>query len=131
MRSIELKRTVRWADVDAAGRIYFARIFDYVAEGEWELLHGLGISRKELGKTYDFPRVHAECDFRKQLELGARFTIRFWPDKLGRTAITYAFEVYLESAPQEVAASGNMTVVVLRDGRPTDIPHQLRTAFES
>lgn len=129
MKSVELKRIVRWADVDAAGRIYFARIFDYVAEGEWELLHGLGLSRKELGKTYDFPRVHAECDFKKQLELGARFTLKFWPEKLGRSSIRYAFEVYLESTPGEIAASGNMTVVVLHDGLPVEIPTAIRTAY--
>ncbi len=130
MKSIELKRTVRWADVDAAGRIYFPRIFDYVAEGEWELLHSLGLSRKEMGKTYDFPRVHVECNFRKQLGLGVRFTIRFWPEKLGRTSINYAFEVYLESEPGEIAASGSMTVVVLHAGQPAEIPSLIRDAFE-
>ena len=48
MKSIDLKRWVRWADVDAAGRIYFPRIFDYAGEGEWELLRSVGLSRKEL-----------------------------------------------------------------------------------
>ncbi len=130
MKSIEIKRTVRWADVDASGRVYYARIFDYAGEGEWELLHSLGFSRKELGKTYDFPRVHAECHFKKMLELGARFTLRFWPGKLGRTSIRYNFEVFLEDSPEEVAAKGSVTVVVLRNGKPAEIPSQLRSAYE-
>jgi acyl-CoA thioester hydrolase len=129
MKSIELKRTVRWADVDAAGRIYYARIFDYAGEGEWELLHNLGLSRKELGKTYDFPRVQAECHFKKMLELGARFTIRLWPGKLGRTSIRYSFEVFLDEAPDELAAKGSVTVVVLRNGKPSEIPAEMRMAF--
>ena len=70
----------------------FPRIFDYAGEGEWELLHSVGLSRKELGQTYDFPRVHAECHFKKALALGAHFTLRFWPGKLGRTSIRYNFE---------------------------------------
>jgi acyl-CoA thioester hydrolase len=131
MKSIELKRKVRWADVDAAGRIYYARIFDYAGEAEWELIHSIGVTRKELAKTYDFPRVHAECHFKKMLELGASFTIRFWPGKLGRTSIRYSFEVYLEEDPHEVAASGSVTVVVLRNGEPAEIPPQIRLAFES
>jgi len=130
MKSIELKRTVRWADVDAAGRIYYARIFDYAGEGEWELIHSLGLSRKELAKTYDFPRVHAECHFKKMLDLGARFTIRCWPGKLGRTSIRYDFEAFLETEPGEVAASGSVTVVVLQKGKPAEIPPQIRSAFE-
>ena len=129
MKSIELTRTVRWADVDASGRIYYARIFDYAGEGEWELLHSLGISRKELGKTYDFPRVHAECHFKKMLTLGSRFIIRFWPGKLGSTSIRYEFEVLLQSEPGEVAAKGNVTVVVLRNGEPAEIPPELRLAL--
>jgi acyl-CoA thioester hydrolase len=129
MKSIDLKRTVRWADVDASGRIYYAKIFDYAGEGEWELLHSHGISRKELGKTYDFPRVHAECHFKKMLNLGERFTIRFWPGKLGRTSIQYEFKVFLESAPDDVAAKGSVTVVVLRNGKPAEIPPELRLAL--
>ena len=131
MKSIEIKRKVRWADVDASGRIYFPRIFDYVAEGEWELLHSNGISRKELGKTYDFPRVHTECHFKKMLELGEPFTLRFWPAKVGRTSIKYNFEVFLDKEPGEVAATGSMTVVVIHNGKPAPIPPQIRSAFES
>jgi YbgC/YbaW family acyl-CoA thioester hydrolase len=129
MKSIEIKRKVRWADVDASGRIYFARIFDYACEGEWELLHSNGISRKELGKTYDFPRVHAECHFKKMLELGEQFTLRFWPAKLGRTSIRYSFQVLLETESHEVAATGSMTIVVIRNGKPAEIPPQIRSAF--
>ena len=131
MKSIEIKRKVRWADVDASGRIYFPRIFDYVAEGEWELLHSNGISRKELGKTYDFPRVHTECHFKKMLKLGEQFTLRFWPAKVGRTSIKYNFEVFLDKEPGEVAATGSMTVVVIHNGKPAPIPPQIRSAFES
>jgi acyl-CoA thioester hydrolase len=131
MKTIELKRRVRWADVDAAGRIYYPRIFDYAGEGEWELLHSLGISRKELGEKYDFPRVHAECHFRKMLELGARFTIRVWPGKLGRTSIRYNFEIFLEGEPEGAAADGSVTVVVLCNGKPAEIPSEIRSRLES
>ena len=130
-KSIELKRKVRWADVDAAGRLYFPRIFDYAGEGEWELLHRLGVSRKRLGETYDFPRIHAECHFKKMLELGAAFTIRLWAGKLGRTSVRYDFEAFLDGEPDEVAASGSVTVVTLQNGRPSEIPPEIRSALES
>jgi YbgC/YbaW family acyl-CoA thioester hydrolase len=129
MKSIELNRKVRWADVDAAGRIYYPRIFDYAGEGEWELLHSVGISRKKLGRTYDFPRVHAECHFKKMLELGERFTLRLWPGKLGRTSIRYNFVAFLDQKPHETAAEGSVTVVILRNGKPAEIPPEIRSAF--
>jgi len=129
MKSVEIKRRVRWPDVDASGRIYYARIFDYVSEGEWELLHSNGLSRKELGKIYDFPRVHAECHFKKMIELGAEFSLRIWPGRLGRTSIRYNFEVFLEMDPGTAAAQGSITVVVICDGKPAAIPPQIRTAY--
>ena len=129
MKSIELKRKVRWSDVDAAGSIYYPRIFDYAGECEWELLHSVGISRKQLGNTYDFPRVHAECHFKKMLELGTGFTIRLWPGRLGRTSIRYSFEVFLDDGSGEAAATGSVTVVVLRNGKPANIPPEIRSAF--
>jgi acyl-CoA thioester hydrolase len=131
MRSIELKRTVRWVDADAAGRIYYARVFDYAGECEWELLQSIGISRKPSGNMYDFPRVHAECHFKKTLELGASFVIRFRPEKLGRTSIRYSFKIFLDKDPDEAAVTGSVTVVVLHDGKPTEIPHQIRSAYEN
>jgi YbgC/YbaW family acyl-CoA thioester hydrolase len=130
MKSIELKRKVRWVDADAAGRIYYARIFDYAGEAEWELLHSVGISRKELGNTYDFPRVHVECSFRKVLELGASFTIRLWPGKLNRSSIRYDFAVFLDEPLSEIAAEGSVTVVVLHHGKPAEIPTEIRSAYE-
>jgi acyl-CoA thioester hydrolase len=130
MRTIELKRMVRWTDADAAGRIYYPKVFDYAGDCEWELLRSIGITRKQSGNPYDFPRVHAECRFKKTLELGASFIIRFRVDKLGRTSIRYGFEIFLEKEPDDVAASGSVTVVVLADGKPTAIPPHIRSALE-
>jgi len=130
MKSIQLKRKVRWPDADAAGRLYYAKIFDYAAEAEWELLQSAGISRKQLGKIYDFPRVHAECRFKKALELGAHFTITLGPGKIGRTSIRYDFTVFLEEERDKPAAEGSVTVVVSRDGRPVEIPQELRAALD-
>jgi YbgC/YbaW family acyl-CoA thioester hydrolase len=131
MKSIELKRKVRWADVDASGRMYYARIFDYAGEGESELLQSVGVSRENLRQTYDFPRVHAECHFRKMLALGMPFTIRLWPGKLGRTSIRYDFEAYVDGEPREIAAKGSVTVVILRQGKPAEIPPEIRSRFET
>lgn len=131
MKVIELKRNVRWMDADASGRIYYARIFDYAGECEWELMHSVGMIHKELGDVYGFPRVHAECHFKKAMEVGACFTMRFWPEKLGRTSIRYRFEAFLEAAPAEAAAYGSITTVVTRGGKPAAIPPMLRAALES
>ncbi len=47
--------------------------------------------------------------------------------KLGRTSIRYDYQVFDEG--EELAIEGTMTVVVLRDGKPTEIPIDLRAAL--
>jgi YbgC/YbaW family acyl-CoA thioester hydrolase len=125
MSSVELNRYVRWADADPAGRLYFPRIFDYVSEAERELMRRTGFPQD----GFDFPRVHAECEFRKVLALYASFTIRISVGKLGRTSIRYDFRVFADDQQDEPAASGSITVVVVQHGKPVEIPAALRSAL--
>ncbi len=125
--SIELKRRLRWADADAAGRLHFPRIFEIVEEAESELVRSIEWPmNRSLG--YDFPRVHVECQFLRVLALDAKFRLRLTVGKLGRTSIRYDFQVY--DADDEPAIEGTMTVVVLQNGKPTEIPPTLRKALE-
>jgi YbgC/YbaW family acyl-CoA thioester hydrolase len=121
---IEFKRRLRWADADAAGRLHFPRIFEIVEEAESELLRGIKWPMDVRRRDYDFPRVHLECRFRRMLALDAPFRLTLTVGKLGRTSIRYDYQVF--DAVEELAIEGTMTVVVLRDGKPTLIPDALR-----
>ena len=126
--SIELERRLRWADADAAGRLHFPRIFEIVEEAESELVRKIGWPmNRTMG--YDFPRVNIECNFKHVLELDALFRLRLVVDKLGRTSIRYRYLVF--NIEDEVAIEGTMTLVVLKNGKPAEIPVSLRTALES
>ncbi len=124
---VEFRRRLRWADADAAGRLHFPRIFEIVEEAETELLRDLGFRLDLPRKEYDFPRVHLDCRFLRIIALDAPFRLRFAAGRLGRTSIRYDFRVF--DADDELAIEGTMTVVVLRDGRPTEIPSDLRAAL--
>ena len=125
--SIELKRRLRWADADAAGRLHFPRIFEIVEEAESELVRRIGWPmNRSMG--YDFPRVNIECRFMRVLELDAPFKLRLTAGKLGRTSIRYDYQVL--DSDGEIAIEGTMTLVVLQNGKPTEIPSTLRVALE-
>ena len=126
--SIELQRRLRWADADAAGRLHFPRIFEIVEEAESELVRAIKWPmNRSLG--YDFPRVHLECKFLRVLALDASFRLRLAVGKLGRTSIRYDYQVF--DADGELAIEGTMTIVVLQNGKPAEIPESLREALES
>jgi acyl-CoA thioester hydrolase len=124
--SIELERRLRWADSDAAGRLHFPRIFELVEEAESELVRRIDWPmNRSMG--YDFPRVHVECRFIRVIELDAPFRLRLTVGKLGRTSYRYDFQVL--NVDSELAIEGTMTVVVLQNGNPTEIPTTLRAAL--
>jgi len=125
--SIEYKRRLRWADADAAGRLHFPRIFEIIEEAEGDLLRSLDWPLDVRRRDYDFPRVHLECRFARMLELDAPFRLRLTVGKLGRTSIRYDYQVF--DAEDQLAIEGTMTVVVMRDGSPVEIPPALRAAL--
>ena len=126
--SIELKRRLRWADADAAGRLHFPRIFELIEEAESELVRQIEWPmNRSLG--YDFPRVHIECRFIRVISLDEPFRLRLTVGKLGRTSIRYDYQVI--DAGEELAIEGTMTIVVVKDGKPTPIPETLRSALEA
>jgi acyl-CoA thioesterase FadM len=125
--SIEFKRRLRWADADAAGRLHFPRIFEIIEEAEGELMRGIAWPLNLRRKDYDFPRVHLECQFKRIIALDAPYRLLLTVGKLGRTSIRYDYQVFDEG--EELAIEGTMTVVVLREGKPTEIPLDLRAAL--
>jgi acyl-CoA thioester hydrolase len=128
MASIELTRRIRWSDADFAGRLHFPRIFEYFEEGEAELLRSLGLPMFwETG--YDFPRKHVEATFHRVLALDAQFVMRVSVGKLGNTSIRYDYQIFADEDRSLLALEGNMTVVVVKDGRPVPIPDHFRAAF--
>lgn len=130
MLSIELKRRIRWADADAAGRLHYPRIFEYFEEAETELLRHVGFSM--FGRRHhDFPRKHVEATFHQMLPLDAPFVIRISVGKLGRTSIRYDYQIFADEECTQLALDGTMTVVVVQDGKPTLIPEELRAALSS
>ena len=126
--SIELKRRLRWADADAAGRLHFPRIFELIEEAESELVRQIEWPmNRSLG--YDFPRAHIECRFIRVISLDDPFRLRLRVGKLGRTSIRYDYQVF--DADQELAIEGTMTIVVIQNGKPTPIPETLRAALSA
>jgi YbgC/YbaW family acyl-CoA thioester hydrolase len=130
METFEMRGRIRWADADAAGRLHFPKMFEYFEDAETELLRRAGYSMHGQPGGYDFPRVHVECQFRKMLALDAPFVLSVTVGKIGRTSIRYDYRVFTDAEPRELALEGSMTVVVVRGGKPAEIPADLRAALE-
>ena len=118
---------VAFGDTDASGWLHFPNIFKYVEAAEHAFLRSRGVlvfNRSEGG----WPRVRVSCDYKQPLLCGDRIELRLAIFRLGRSSITWDFEVV--NAAGEVAAFGSMTNVrVDHRGKPQEINAAERAAL--
>lgn len=102
---ITIRRRIHWFDTDTSTKEHNSAPLRWMEEAEAELLDRLGLVKELYGHL---PRVHVDMDY--------RFPVRFWDeveimvavDELGRSSITYRFEVRRDG---EVAVEGSVTAV--------------------
>ena len=117
------KLRVAWVDTDAGGRIHFSNAFRWAEQAETALRRKLGI----LEGWGDYPRKRAEAEFHEVLRFEDEIDVRVTPERLGRTSITWRFEITHESV---LCVEGRMVVVhVGKDGRPTPLTDDERQAL--
>ncbi len=111
---------VQWVDTDAGGRIHFTAAFRWAEAAETALMRRLG-GLEEWGS---FPRRRVEADFVRVLVFGDAHETRIRVARVGRTSITYAWEIV---RGDELCVTGGHTAVhVGADGRPEELPARLR-----
>ena len=114
---------VAWVDTDAGGRIHFSNAFRWAEAAETGLRRKLGI----LDGWGSYPRRHVEAGFRHVLRFEDEIEVRIRPERLGRTSITWAFEITRDG---ELCVERRMVVVhVDEDGRAMPLTDRERSAL--
>jgi acyl-CoA thioester hydrolase len=128
------RRRVEFAETDMAGMVHFSNFFRYMEAAEVEYLRSLGLSvaLEWEGKKVSFPRVAASCDFSKPARFEDVIDIAVSVKKVGRTSVTYGFEVTRDG---ELLARGQVSTVCcsVDPGRPLtpmELPPPLREKLQ-
>lgn len=120
---------VRFAEVDAAGIVFFARAFE-IAHAAFEgLLSEVGLPLAEILVTQPWimPLVHAEADYKAPMRLGDKLVVGVRVERIGRTSVSLRFEI---TGDQPHVVVRHVHVCMDRgSGRPIAIPAALRAAF--
>lgn len=114
-RHASVDRTVEWVDTDASGHQHNSAVMRWVEAAEAELFRTLNLP----DYFPSAPRVHQVISYRSKLWFGQRVTAAVGIQKLGRTSLTYAFEVHGHPHLQSVggiAAFGTVTVAYVPSG---------------
>ena len=125
----EVRFQTYWADVDAAGIVYFPHFFRYVEQAEDEFFRAAGKDRLTLIQENQvwLPRVEAFSKFLGPIKHGAAIRVRLSPKLKGEKTVRYEFEI-LDDATADRLAEGYVTVVCVDAVRfkSTPIPEPIR-----
>ena len=112
----KFRRRVAFADTDMAGIMHFANVFRYMEETEHAFYRFLGIpihtfeSKKNIG----WPRVHAECDYKRPVRFEDVLEIYLKIAEIKEKRIYYEFKICkIENNTNSEIAEGKMIVVCI------------------
>lgn len=112
-----------------AGIVHFSNFFAYMEQVEHEFLRslGLGVIMEMDGKKISFPRVHAECNYRKAIKFEQIIDVQLTVQKIGTKSLTYAVKFSLDGSP---IADGSITAVCCEfDHGPRPVSMPIPSAF--
>ena len=124
--SVTVTMHVEWADTDAAGHHHHASVTRWVEAAEAQLYRSIG--NPQLMTVV--PRVAYQAEYLDRLFYQDAVAVTLRVRNVGRTSMTYAFEVR-RAADDVLAARGSYTVVHIGElqGRGVPWPDELRRAF--
>jgi YbgC/YbaW family acyl-CoA thioester hydrolase len=122
------QRRVEFSDTDMAGIMHYSNFFRFMETAEHGFYRSLGFSvvDADLNPRVGWPRVHAECDYRKPLRFEDLVEIHLLVTEKRSKALTFQFRFRkLNGEPVEEVARGALTVVCVAhaaDGSMKAVP---------
>lgn len=128
--SFEHAMQVRFQDVDAAGVLFYGRVYDYSHVAYEEFWASMGVDRAWVFSQADFliPIAHSEADYRKPVKHGERITVRIDVTRVGRASFSLAYRVTGPGGTEDVrAVVATVHAFVAKESmKPIPIPDELR-----
>lgn len=99
-------RTIRLADTDAAGVVYFVRTLSLCHEAYEEALASSGIALADLlgGSGIIVPISRSEADYLRPLRAGDKVRITATPERVSENSFAVRYEIVRLGPPDKVAA---------------------------
>lgn len=123
----------RFQDVDAAGIVFYARIFGFFHDAYVAFLESLGpdfaLHRAIDDAEFLLPLVHAEADFKAPLRFGDEAMTSVRVSRIGESAYTLSYEI--RRGDGELAAQGETVHACVSRGdfKSTPLPERLRAGL--
>jgi YbgC/YbaW family acyl-CoA thioester hydrolase len=131
MASFTCTLPVRFHDVDSAGIVFFARIFEYAHDAYEIWLRGIGypLDPPFHERDYGLPLVHAEADFQAPIRLGQEVRVDLSLTSIGTSSFKVSSRLTGHDGVDLATVRTIHVCVDPKTGRPIPLPEAMRTAF--
>ena len=118
--AFETTLRVRFSDVDAAGVVYFSRIYEYCHAAFEDMLRAAQMPLEGLlhATGWGMPLVHSEADYHRPLRLGECLQVEVEVEKCTDRRVTFSFRIVDEQGQVRARASHEHACVGMEDFRP-------------
>ncbi|MGJ3507868.1 acyl-CoA thioesterase [Enemella sp. A6] len=118
------RRTLAWAETDAAGHNHFSAAVRWLEEGEHELWRELGL----IEMVPRVPRLHLEIDFADRIMFGDPLDVTVGIIKVGKSSATFGTVIEHAGDSPRLAIECRHVVVHVSDklGRSAPWPDEVR-----
>lgn len=119
--SFKLQRRVEFSETDMAGIVHFSNFFRYMEAAEHAFFRSIGLSIAPGGAdSIGWPRVHADCDFRKPLRFEDTVEIELLVrEKRERSLVYTVIFRKVNADPVHEVARGSLAVACIRKDAAT------------
>jgi acyl-CoA thioester hydrolase len=110
----KITRRVEFSETDMAGIMHYSNFFRFMESAEHGFYRSLGFSvvLAHFNPPLGFPRVHAECDYKRPLRFEDMVEVHLLVQEKKAKSITYSFRFRnLNQEPVEEVARGAVTIV--------------------
>ncbi len=110
----KITRRIEFSETDMAGIVHYSNFFKYMETAEHAFYRSLGFSvvARNMDPPVGWPRVHAECDFRKPLHFEDELEIHMLVAEKRAKTLKLVFRFWKKNcSPPEEVAQGNLVVV--------------------
>lgn len=126
-----MARRVRFQEVDAAGTIYYSRVFEYFGDVYVDLFErgGVSLPKAMIKREWAAPLVHAEAEYLAPMRFGDEVEVHVVKLRCGTSAATVGYRI---ASPSGRPLAVGHTVHVFVDGatfKPCPIPPDVLRAL--
>lgn len=121
---------VRFQDIDAAGIVFFARVFDYAHDAFVAYLAQVGIPLDGLLRDGDvgMPLVHAEADYKGPLRFGDTIDVQIAAPEIGEKSIKLEIRLEVGGVLRAIVRVAHVAVQ-MSTMQPVRVPDAWRSAL--